>query len=168
MSPLDWVYLDIGISILVILFIDAIRRFYNFRHFINQKTVLLELTPPAFTQKTQLATEHLLSVLHSLSGEVSWVERLLGRNSVYSFEVVSSRAKGIRYIIRQAESQVANFEQQLVAYLPDVRFQAVEDYLIPLINEENQINITEFRQAKHFAYPLASHDSLVQHDPDRL
>jgi hypothetical protein len=162
---LPWLYLYLGLSVFIVLCVDITRRFYNVRHLLNQKTVVLELTPPAFTRKSPVATEHLFSVLHALGNSRSRREKLLGRNRVFSLEVVSSRSQGIRYLIRLAEIDAAVFQQQLAAYLPDVRFKVVEDYLSPALEGERLIRLMEFKQAKHFAYPLANHASLIEHDP---
>ena len=48
--------------------------------------------------------------------------------------------------------------------MPDVRFKIVKDPL-DRITGKIPVTVTEFHQARHFAYPLSSHDSLSQKDP---
>ncbi len=156
-----YIYWYIAITVVVITCVDITRRYVNFRYQLNQKLVLLELIPPAFTLKAPQATEHLFNVIHTIGLSRSLLDRLLGRTSIFSFEVVSSRSQGIRYIVCLNKADRLIFQQQLAAYLPDVRFQETEDY----INVSDRIYLLEFKQARHFAYPLASHDTLTHHDP---
>ena len=165
MSSLAWIYLYSGLALILILCADILRRYYNFRYQLNQKSIILELTPPAFTHKTPLATEQLFAVLHVIGRSRSWRESLLGRTSSFSFEVVSTRSEGIRYLVRLAEEDVPVFQKQLAAYLPDVHFKQVDDYLETALASNPSMRLMEYKQARHFAYPLASHDSLAQHDP---
>ena len=164
MSEYNWIGLYIVIASLLIVATDIMRRITNYRFLLKQPTVILELTPPSFSQKTPLATEQLFSVLQSLGMAHSWRDKLLDRKQVVSFEVVSTRTSGIRYLVRIAVAEQPVFEQQLAAYLPGVQFSVVDDY-IPASTDTQFMSVSEFTQAKHFAYALASHDSLAQNDP---
>jgi len=165
MSSLSWIYLYLGSAILVIVCIGCVRRYFNLKHLLGQESVVLELTPPAFIRKTPEATEHFFSVLHTIGMGSSWYERLVGRHSIFSLEVVSSRSQGIRYLIRLPKARVGIFQQQIAAYAPDIRFRTVVDYIKPVFEDTQSTQIVEFKQTRHFAYPLASHNSLTQHDP---
>lgn len=101
----------------------------DFRRLVKKPSVFIELTPPAFITKQPHATDQFVIMLHSLLSRGYWKDRWLRRKSVLSFELVSSREEGIRYIARLPASEAAVFQQQVAAYLPDVRFKIVEDYL---------------------------------------
>jgi hypothetical protein len=142
-----------------------ILRILALRDLLHQKTVFLELTPPAFAKKTPMATEQLFNTLYTLGLSMPLRDRLNLRSHTFSFEVVSSRSQGIRYLVRLSKSQRATFQQQLAAYLPDVRFQIAKDYIPKTLEANESISLMEFTQGRHYAYPLASHDVLTQHDP---
>lgn len=160
-----YLYFYFGLSILVILCVDIICRFTNIHRLIKQKTIILELVPPAATRKTPIATEQFFTVVHAIASQRSWLQRFLGQNNILSLEVVSTRKQGIRYHIRLAEKEVDIFKQQLTAYLPDVRFKKVDDYILTALESGHMYSVTEFHQSRHFVYPLANHESLAQHDP---
>ena len=160
---LSYIYWYIAITVVVLTSTDILRRISNYRFARSQPTILLELTPPASSRKTPLATEQLFSVLHHLGSQTTLSNRLLGRFSHYTFEIVSSRHDGIRYLVSLPLEDVPIFEQQLVAYLPGAQFKEIEDYLHT--TEGRSLRMLEFKQAHHFAYPLAAHDQLAEHDP---
>jgi len=54
---------------------------------------------------------------------------LLRRKSTFSLEVVSTKAGGIRYIIRVTEQDAPIFERTIASYLPEVKFRRVEDFI---------------------------------------
>jgi hypothetical protein len=156
-------YWYIAITVVLLGYADILRRISNYRFAKSQSVVILELTPPASSRKTPLATEQLFSVLHHLGLQVTLKHRLLGRYNHYGFEIVSSRHDGIRYLVRLPEDNIAIFEQHLVAYLPGAQFREVDDYL--LTADGRSLRMLEFKQVRHYAYPLAAHDQLAQHDP---
>jgi hypothetical protein len=143
---------------------DFFRRYYNQKYRANRKTVLLELTPPVTSRKSPDATEHLFSVLYNLGRSITLKDKILGRSRIFSFEVVATRREGIRFMVQLDDTDRESFQQQLAAYLPDVRFSVVKDPLKSL-SSNTSISVTDYKQARHFAYPLASHDSLSQKDP---
>ncbi len=165
-TSLSWIVEYIVLTSLLILCADILRRHKNFQHYKKLNSVILELTPPAFARKTPLATEQLFQTLHSLGSAQTLRERLLDRGNRYSFEVVSSRSAGIRFMARMKQCDVAIFQQQLAAYMPDVKFAVVPDYLPELVaGKQTTLACYEFKQGGHFAFPLAAHDALIQHDP---
>jgi len=164
MSSLIWMLLYIFLFLTLLVCVEFIRRFYNRKYHTKQQTVLLELTPPVVSRKSPDATEHLFSVLYNLGRMVSLRDRFLGRSRLFSFEVISTRREGIRFMVQLAKSDTDSFEQQLASYLPDVRFKIVKDPL-DRITGKIPLMVTEFHQARHFAYPLSSHESLSQKDP---
>lgn len=164
MISLNWIILYICLALALFVCADFIRRYYNQKYQLSKKTVLLELVPPVTSMKSPDATKHLFSVLYNLGRMVSFRDRLLGRYHLYSLEVIATRLDGIRFMVQLAESDAESFQQQLASYLPDVRFNKVTDPLDNL-SEKTTLSVTEYKQARHFAYPLSSHDSLSQKDP---
>jgi hypothetical protein len=102
-------------------------------------------------------------VVYGLCSVRSRKDRLLRRKNVLSFEVVSTRQEGIRFIIRLPKDKVATFKQQIVSYLPDSKFKIVKDYLKD--EDLSKLGLMEFKQTGHFAYPMANKEILSQHDP---
>lgn len=129
----------------------------------NQAYVCLELTPPASSDKQPAATEALFAVLHTLDNQRSLLSRLAKSAAVFSLETVASRSEGIRYIVRLPKSAEALFRHTIVAYLPELRLQKVTDELAGL--NLVRAKVTEFKQSRHYAYPLKRHDLLDVHDP---
>ena len=145
-----------------ILFILLLRKLMSTYMLLKQHQVFLELTPPAVMNKSAYTTQQLISVLHSAGAQKSIVDKLLGRKTLFSFEIVSTKEKGIRYLIRADEEQAHIIERMTVAYLPQVRVRRVEDY----ITDKNiNTKIIEYKLHKHFAFPLAKQDLLNEHDP---
>jgi hypothetical protein len=83
----------------------------NFRRLRNRQAVFLEITPPASSTKTPLATAQWFGGIYSLLATSTFKERLLQRKHVLPLEVVSSRDGGIRYIAQLAVEDVALFQQ---------------------------------------------------------
>jgi hypothetical protein len=147
----------VGSFILVVFVLDLL----DVRRLMRQKSVYLELTPPANANKTPEATKHLFSVLHGLEASYTLPERLTRRKAVFSLELVSTKREGIRYVLRVPGSDVATFEQTILAYLPDAKLRQVDDFL-PV---RDSARVLEVKQTGHFAYPLHTQLSLDQHDP---
>jgi len=147
-----------------IIFLLVIRKIISIFYLINQKPVFLELTPPAFTEKTAYTTQQFFSLLHNIGSQRSLIDRILGRKVLFSFEIVSSREKGIRYIVKTSKDEADTVERMVTAYLPFVRIKRITEYLPEKLNYKEG-KVIEFKQAKHYAYPLAGQNKLNQHDP---
>ena len=104
----------------LILVIFLIRRLFNIKRSLTELSVLLELTPPATTEKTSYTTQQLFSVIHDLGKQKGFKDRLLGRKNLFSFEIVSTQNQGIRYLIRTAPNEAANVKRSLLSYLPNL------------------------------------------------
>lgn len=149
------------IIIALVLLIALIRRIMNMRWLLKRRIITLELTPPASASKSPLATQQLLTVLHGLHESRNFTEKLLGRTVNFSLELTANRQQGIRYHIKATENELVAVEQNIAAYLPDVRFERIED--VPSKQEKTSTLI--FGQTGHFAYPLQAHESPDSHDP---
>ncbi len=155
----------LALPVLFILLI--IRRLLLIKKSLNEQSVLLELTPPAITEKTAYTTQQLFSVVHNLAKRKTFREKLLGEKTLFSFEIASSLNQGIRYLIRTTPEEANNLKRTLLSYLPQINVKAVDDYLPDNTQKSKKLftKIIEFGQAKHFAYPLKRQDTLSEHDP---
>lgn len=153
----------IGVVIFVcILFLT--RWLYLFVSSLTEKSVVLELTPPAFTDKSAYTTSQLFSVIHGLGKHQRVWEIILGIKPKISFEISSSKEQGIRYLVRTTPNYANNFKRSLLSYMPQVRVKETGDYLSKETNTSRK-RILEFRLNCHFAYPLKKQDMLAEHDP---
>ena len=138
----------------------------NYRRLKQTKGVLLELTPPLSNLKSPEATTEFFTSLHGLTCLQSSVNRGPRAKSALSLEIVSDRSSGIRYLVRLSASSVAAFQQYLSAYLPEVQFKEVDDYLPLVINNNEQAKaLIEYQQTRSFAFPLRPLAALSRHDP---
>lgn len=146
------------------LFLKLLLVVLRFRRHLTEQTELLELTPPAFTEKSSYTTEQLFGLLHSLGGQRSLIERIFGYKTLYSLEIVSSKQDGIRYLVRVPGKDYHAFSKSALSYMPQLRINKVQDYLS---NENSASNsrIIEIKLSNHFAYPLKKQNELEQHDP---
>ena len=143
-----------------------IRRLMVFKHSLDEKSVLLELTPPSITEKNAYTTDQLFSIIHALGNQKSLKDRLLGYQSRFSLEIVSTREKGIRYLVRTSPKQINILKKSLLSYLPNLRVRVVEDYLSEnIILNKHFYKILEFKLSKHFAFSLKRQSELEMHDP---
>ncbi len=125
---------------------------------ILDKIVLIELTPPSKTTKQPESIEQLYILLHQLGHKSRF-----NRNSRFSLEIISTRHGGIRYLVRLPDELTENFKSQISSYMPGVKFKKVKDYINT--NFLNDAKIVKYKQSRHFAFPLASHERLYTHDP---
>lgn len=151
-------------ALLVIIILYLLRKIYLLREMLKNLYVLLELTPPASTQKSAYTTQQFFSLLHNIGSQRTIIDKLLGRKVLFSFEIVSTREKGIRYIIKTTPQEANNIERLVVSYLPYVRIQRIDEYLPDKLSHK-QGKVIEFKLSRHFAFPLQKQNVLYQHDP---
>lgn len=146
-------------ALIVLILCHLLMRILQRRYASRQTYLNFELLPPLEVSRSPQATQELFTVIHGLhSTQRAW-QRLFGFSSPISFEIVSNRASGIRFLLR-VDTQVAQLVRQaLNAYLPQLQITEIEDSL------PTQLVVSEFRQTKHYAVPLAASDKLEQHDP---
>ena len=124
----------------------------------NIKYSYIEITPPAFTDKTSGATESLFSALHGLGSSRSLSEKLTRLRHTFTAEIVSSKTTGIRFIIGVPD-QLSDVATGLVqAYLPDAKSKIIEHRLEP-------DKVLRFKFGSHYAYPIKQYDLLMEDDP---
>jgi hypothetical protein len=158
---LPWLGLALLLIIVIAVFLSWTIRVIGLRRLMHEKFVLLELTPPAHTNKTPDANDQFVSILHGLGMRRSFRDRLTGRLNVYSAEVISTRAEGIRFVVRVSRSHASAVEHFIHAHLAEVKVKRIKEYLPKSLDG----SILSFHQHGHYAYPLARHDSLEHKDP---
>ncbi len=136
------------------------------RYFLDRKSypkTFLELRFPSDTAKSAFATEQLYVLLHTRSKQQRLIEKLLGPKKIYSFELVSTKAEGIRYIVSVPQKEVDTFQRSLLAFLPGIKIQEVEDYVQPPENKSTRL--VELKLSADFVLPLQDQKALSEHDP---
>lgn len=126
---------------------------WNFWKMCDRPSVTLEITPPAHTEKSPLATQQLFVIL----------QQLIHKNEVMPLELDATHQDGIRYLIRVHPSDVATLQRQIASYLPESQFRVLEILSDEITNQ--YARIFEVKQASHYAHPLQPHEELDQSDP---
>lgn len=156
-------FLLLNVTFLVVTLI-ILRKIIALKRSLNEQSILLELTPPASTEKTAYTTQQLFSVIHSLGKQKSIFDKLIGKKTVFACEIVSTQNLGIKFLIRTAPEQAANLKRSLISYMPYVSVRIINEYL-PENMEGYHTKVIEFDLTKHFSYPLQKKDILIEHDP---
>jgi hypothetical protein len=128
-------------------------------YLLKRETVWLEITPPASIAKTPEATEQLFSVIHGTRAARRLSDKLLGRSPVSSFEIVSSRRDGIRFLVRVNREQSSFIEKVIASYIPNSQVKEIN-------HRAGQADrVIEFRETGHYVLPLTLTSVIEQHDP---
>lgn len=155
--------LPLSLSFVIIgCYVYLTRKYLSLIAHLRKKPVFLELTPPATTDKTAYTTQQLFSVVHNLGNHKTLIDKLIGRKVIFSFELVSTKEQGIRYIVKTTEDEANIVWHTIVSYLPHVRVKEIQEY-VP--QKTNLLRIIEFKLRKHYAFPLAKQNLLEEHDP---
>ncbi|KKR16688.1 MAG: hypothetical protein UT45_C0004G0019 [Candidatus Daviesbacteria bacterium GW2011_GWA2_39_33] len=162
----EYLYLSVAIIISIVL-VFLIRKILLIKKLIREPSMLLELTPPSFTEKQSYTTDQLFSIIHALGSQKSFKDRLLGNKSRFSLEIASTQNQGIRYLVRTSPKQVNTLKKSLLAYLPNLRVKTVNEYLPGNTDvlSKSFYKIMEFKLSKHFAFSLKRQSELDKHDP---
>ncbi|MDY0208332.1 MAG: type IV secretion system DNA-binding domain-containing protein [Pseudomonas sp.] len=86
-------------------------------------------------------------------------DKVLGRSPVLSFEIVSTKKDGIRYLVQVEKSRSLSLQKVVAAYVPDVK---VKEVKAPKLDASHVI---EFKQTGHYVLPLTPTLGFVGHDP---
>src|SRR5258708_2242416 len=108
-------------STLLLLLLVLIKHILNIKLMLQQEHVFIELTPPAFTEKTAYTTQQLFSVLYTIGNQRSFLDKIIGRKIYFSLEIVSTKEQGIRYLIQTTANEAKVIEHTILSYLPFVR-----------------------------------------------
>jgi len=141
-------------------------RFYLVFKALNESRVLIELTPPLITEKSSYTTERLFLLLHELGNQRSFLDTLIGLNTHFSLEIVSTRSAGIRYLINTPHNKADNLKRFLISYLPQVKITITDDYLNKnTLNASKYWKVISFKQNGNPFLPLNQEKYLEEHDP---
>jgi hypothetical protein len=151
-------------SLVVYLIVALLLRSIYLRRLLRQDSVLLELTPPATNDKSALANQELINILHGLGMQRSVKERLLRLPLTISLELVGSFEQGIRFVIRVPKQEAETVERQINSFESTVRVSRVDDPFAAQI-DSGKVHLQSFKQTGHYAFPLKTQELLERSDP---
>ena len=157
-DPQLYVYLAISFVLLAALVFIA-RTVFKYLQWKKIVYKTLEITPPAFEDKTAMATEALSSALHQLGIQRTLKERLTGIRPVTKLEIRSSKSTGIEYYLTVDEDRYSAARKLLQSYIPNAKIKDVDK------SNEYVGRLFDFKQSKSFAYPIRTFEELYSHDP---
>ncbi len=162
----ELIYLFIG-AILLFITLKIVRKILVLKNSLNERSMLLELTPPSFTEQQSYTTDQLFSIIHAIGNQRTFIEKLLGYETRFSLEIVSTKSQGIRYLVRTSPKYVNTLKKSLLSYLPHLRVNAVNEYLPENTESLSKFfyKVLEFKLSKHFAFSLKKQSDLEKHDP---
>ncbi len=133
----------------------ALTGMWNFWKARNRPSAVLEITPPAHTEKPPVATQQLFAIL----------QQLIGKNEVMPLEIDATQKEGIRYLVRTHPEDIPALQRQIASYLPEAQFRVLEASVAPEKTGDQPSRVFEIKQSRHYAYPLQPHEELDQSDP---
>ncbi len=156
-----WYYPVIAIALGVVVYaiVRTLLLILNRRHLKLRDMVWLEITPPASIAKTPEATEQLFSVIHGGRSALTFREKMLGRAPVMSFEIVSTKQQGIRYLVQVERERSGLLQKIVTSYIPDAKVKEVTH------NTQRPDSVVELKQTSHYVLPLTMTTVFEQHDP---
>jgi len=156
-----WQLIALSIAILLLTVVIAVATIsaINRRYLKSRNMAWLEITPPASIAKSPEATEQLFSVVHGSRAARGLKDKLMNRAPVISFEIVSTRKEGIRYLLQVEESQSSIIQKAITSYIPDSKVKEVER------NVDRVDKVIEFKETGHYVLPLTLTSAFEQHDP---
>lgn len=131
----------------------------NRHYLLGRHMIWLEITPPASIAKTPEATEQLFSVIHGVRAARQFREKLFNRAPVMSFEIVSTRKDGIRYLLQTEASRSKNIQKTIASYIPDSKVKEIKRSM------GSVDQVIEFKETGHYVLPLTLTSVVEQHDP---
>ncbi len=154
---LNFIMIVASIVVLCIVIIKLIA----FSLSLRQKYVFLEVKPSYKSFKSSFSTEQLFTVLHAIQKPLSLKEKLLGIKRFISFELVSTKEEGIRYILRIPSEDLAIDKKALLAYAQSIEVTEYEDYL----PDNNKLSVRELKLTRPYMYQLHEQVQLKESDP---
>lgn len=156
-----WPYLAVALasSVAGYWLVLLLRMLMNRRFIRHRDMTWLELTPPSSIDKTPESTEQLFSVLHGTLAARNLKARLLHRSPVFSFEIVSTRAQGIRYVLQVERMRADAIRKMITSYLPDAKLKEVSR------KNNSYDQVIELTATSHYVLPLTLMSAFEQHDP---
>ena len=120
----------------------------------------LEIKPTDRTLKSPLSTNQLFLGLHSIIKANSSGWFITTKRNI-SFEIVSTKEEGIRFILRVPKEDENIIYKNLLAYLPGIEINIVNDYLLT----DQSFKTKELKLKNSYLYPLQDQELLSQFDP---
>ncbi|KKS36743.1 MAG: hypothetical protein UV00_C0022G0004 [candidate division WWE3 bacterium GW2011_GWF1_42_14] len=130
---------------------------------IKKPFVFFEVSPLKTTEQSSFTTTQLFTGIHGLLKQRHWIYRIFDLHKSYSFELVSTKDQGIRYILRVPADDSQIIKKSLIAYLPGIQVKEIDKY--PMSSSENLSHVIELKLSNHFAYPIKKQDKLEEYDP---
>ena len=156
---LDYFYSFFVVSFtLYILYILIIKFLFLIKTY-KQQYKLLEVKPTDKNLKKTISTKQLFTILHSIERPNTWYEKLIGFKKPISYELLSNKKEGIRYLFRIPKQDISTIKKTLLAYLSGVEIREVEDYI-----HKNKRNFVELGLKNKYIYPLADQPDLSHYD----
>lgn len=155
-------YLVFSVLIIAVLWViyQVIKLYLSWKES-SRPATLFEVSPPTSTEQSSFTTTQLFTSVHGLLRQRSWLLRLFDVTKSYSFEIASTKDKGIRYILRLSTDDAQIIKKNLIAYLPGIQVKETSDYL----NVSDQGHVIDIGLTNHFAFPLKKQDNLAEYDP---
>lgn len=128
--------------------------------------VFLEIVPTDRTLKSPLSTNQLFTMLHSLEDHAN--DGFLKVKRSMSLELVSTKEEGIRFILRVPKKDQSIVYKNLIAYLPGIEINIVDDYLalkLLGLTTPNHLGVKEMQLKNSYLLPLKDQEVLNQFDP---
>jgi len=130
----------------------------NFYRLKNVEKVFLEITSPHTPEKSPYATQQLFVVIEDYLAKRSGRS---GVKDVLSLEIVSTKQEGIRYLMCVRKSKANNLKDHIISYLPDAKVQILD---AGYMTTGERTGLVEYKQQRHYAYPLQQQEDLIQSD----
>lgn len=143
----------------IVLVFLLVRTITNRRHLRTREMTWLEITPPSTIAKTPEATEQLFSVIHGTRAARALRDKLLGRSPTFSFEIVSTRKDGIRYLLQLEKSRSKSIQKAITSYISDSKVKEIS------YEDTTADKVIEFKENGHYVLPLTLTSVFEQHDP---
>jgi len=138
-------------------------RLWDWRQLLLQKYTFLEITPPTSADKTPLETKELMDILHGIGMSRTAQEVLQRQTFSFAIEVPSTKAQGIRHIIRVPEKDTEPVKHALQPHMSGAKIKVIEDYL-PQDMHFKTVRVLEFKQRGRWYLPIKAQHSFSEHD----
>ena len=156
-----WIILILSVSVLAWIAYWLVKIYITWLE-TKRPVTIFEVLPPTSTEQSSYTTTQLFSSVYGLLRQRNWIYRLLDISKSYSLEIVSSKEKGIRYILRVPEEDAPIIKKSLISYLPGIQVIESEDYIKP---NSMDGHVIEIKSTNSFAFPLKKQDNLKEYDP---
>jgi len=131
-SLISPVVATLGVVLVFLLLSYWLIRVYLSWKEIKKPFVFFEVSPLKTTEQSSFTTTQLFTGIHGLLKQRHWIYRIFDLHKSYSFELVSTKDQGIRYILRVPADDSQIIKKSLIAYLPGIQVKEIDNYPITL------------------------------------